>query len=322
MTRHNMMTTTSKWRFMRFNMRSLAIGMCAVLLSAGSVTAQVSQACLQLEGQLAALDQQGISPQQSRRTEESIARQRYELDRSIAYSRSLGCGRVFLFGPAPSPQCREVDSRIEQQRGNLDRLMLELQRARAGDPNREGRRRQLLAALGQNRCGPQYANAPQQQPQRRGGIFGLLFGGGAQEEIIEPQLPPEVQPSSSTFRTVCVRMCDGFFFPISYAAHPSRFAQDEAMCQKTCPGTPAQLFTYPNPGGDMTQAANMNAQDYTSLENAFRYQKEYVKDCSCKPANQTWAQALSGTEDPTIRQGDIIIDENRAREMSAPKQRP
>ncbi|GGE37605.1 hypothetical protein GCM10007276_13790 [Agaricicola taiwanensis] len=300
-------------------MRSFAIGIGIMLFSAGAAAAQASQTCVQLERQLASLDQNSVSPQQIRRAEENVARQRYELDRTIAYSRSLGCGRTFLFGPAPSPECRGIDARIDQQRNNLDQLMVQAQRARAGDPNRDVRRNQILAALGQNQCGPQYANAPQQP--RRGGIFGLLFGGGAQEEIIEPTVPysDDSRPNNDSFRTVCVRMCDGFFYPISYSTTPSNFARDAAICQQTCPGTQADLFTYPNPGGDMHQAANMNAESYTNLENAFRYQKEFVKDCSCKPAGQTWAQALSNGQDPTIREGDIVIDEDRAREMSAPK---
>lgn len=307
---------------MWFKMRSIAVGIGFALLSAGAAFAQGSQACVQLERQLAALDQNSVSPQDIRRTDESVARQRYELDRTIAYSRNLGCGRTFLFGPAPSPQCRDVEGRIDQQRNNLDRLMVQAQRARAGDPNREVRRNQLLAALGQNQCGPQYANAPRQQ--RSGGIFGLLFGGGSgQEELVEPAVPYEGggqnAPNNDSFRTVCVRMCDGFFYPVSYSTTPANFARDAQMCQQTCPGTQVDLYTYPNPGGDLKQAANMNAQSYGDLPNAYRFQKEFVKDCSCKPAGQTWAQAQAGTEDPTVRQGDIVIDENRAREMSAPQ---
>ena len=40
---------------------------------------------------------------------------------------------------------------------------------------------------------------------------------------------------SGTFRTLCVRTCDGFYFPISYATTPARFAEDERTCQRLCP---------------------------------------------------------------------------------------
>ena len=38
-----------------------------------------------------------------------------------------------------------------------------------------------------------------------------------------------------TFRTICVRTCDGFYFPISYATSPDRFRDDEQTCQRMCP---------------------------------------------------------------------------------------
>ncbi|WP_442757521.1 DUF2865 domain-containing protein, partial [Pseudomonas sp. PM2] len=80
------------------------------------------------------------------------------------------------------------------------------------------------------------------------------------------QAPLDIpQVSVSTYRTVCVRTCDGFFFPISFAATPARFPSDEQMCQRQCPGTEARLFAYRNPGGDIDQAVAINGQPYSSL---------------------------------------------------------
>ena len=51
-----------------------------------------------------------------------------------------------------------------------------------------------------------------------------------------------------------------------------------------------------------------------------RYRKELVSSCTCKPAGQSWAQALAGLEDETtLRKGDILVTEEQAREMSQPK---
>jgi hypothetical protein len=33
-----------------------------------------------------------------------------------------------------------------------------------------------------------------------------------------------------TFRTVCVRTCDGYYFPISYSTVPNRFTDDQNTC--------------------------------------------------------------------------------------------
>src|SRR6185312_12574998 len=41
---------------------------------------------------------------------------------------------------------------------------------------------------------------------------------------------PQPHERSPTYRTVCVRMCDGFYFPISYATGSANFAHDAETC--------------------------------------------------------------------------------------------
>jgi hypothetical protein len=289
----------------------------------GALAQGASQACGNLEGQLAALDRQGASPDQIRRLQDAVVRQQYELDRTVAAARSMNCSGGFLFGPPPPPQCREINARLPAMQQNLERLSNDLQRARSGDGGREGRRRDLILALAQNRCGAQYEQAAARMaPRRSQGLFGLLFGGrdAGDEEPSAPITPAPAAPQhASTFRTVCVRLCDGFFFPISYAASPARFGQDENVCRRTCPGTEAELFAYPSPGGAIDQATSPSGEPYAQLPNAFRYRREVVRDCSCKPANMSWAEALKGADDD-IRRGDIVVDDAKARQLSLPGQ--
>lgn len=278
---------------------------------------QTSQACVRLESQLASLDSQnGPNPQQ-RQLEADYNQQRQQMDRLVARSRGMGCGRNFLFGPRPPQECRGLEDQIDRMRNQVARLESQLNRGRGDRGLHEARRRDIIAALAQNQCGPQYQAAAQQERQpARPGLFGLLFGDrSAPQQPLPPQDYVEV-PQTSTFRTVCVRTCDGFFFPVSFSTVPSRFGQDENMCRRTCPGTEAMMFSYPNPGGTLEQATSITGQPYPSLPNAFRYQREFVKDCSCKPAGMSWEQALAGAEDGTLQSGDIIVDENRSRAMS------
>ncbi len=293
------------------------------LLPATPVLAQVPpQACLRLEAQLAALDQQPRS-QDSGAAQQAYAQRRADLDRVIARSRGMGCGRTFLFGPRPPAECRDLDAQINRSQQQLDQLEAQISRGQGDAGVREARRRDLITALAANQCGAQYQAAlpPPPPQQRSGGLFGLLFGGARNERAPQEAYPGQPQmevPQTSTFRTVCVRTCDGFFFPVSYATVPGRFAQDEAMCRKTCPGTEAELFSYPNPGGSIQQATSATGVPYAQLPNAFKYQKEFVKDCSCKPANMSWTEALSGADDDTLQRGDIVVDEERAKRMSQP----
>ena len=90
-----------------------------------------------------------------------------------------------------------------------------------------------------------------------------------------------------TYRTMCVRLCDGFFFPISFATTPGRFATDEAACRSRC-ASPARLYVYPNPGGEPEQMHDLRGQPYSALKTAFLFRTTYDESCTCKP--HPWQQ--------------------------------
>ena len=100
-----------------------------------------------------------------------------------------------------------------------------------------------------------------------------------------PGQPYSGAPSNgATYRTVCVRLCDGFYFPVSFSTLPSHFQQDASVCQSKC-AAPVELYYYQNPGATVDQSIALRTQEpYTSLKTAFRYRKELVHGCSCKEA--------------------------------------
>jgi hypothetical protein len=275
--------------------------------------AQRNPVCLRLEGQLAGLDRGTTDParaEQIRRYEEAAQRQQSELDRLSVQARKMGCeGRGFfsLFGGQP-PQCGRINNQIQQMRANLDRMLADLQRLRGGTADREAERRSILASLAQNDCGPQY----RAYANRGGGFFDSLFGGGT---IASPGLMPG---SGDTYRTICVRTCDGFYFPVSYSTVPSKFSEDEQICQRMCPAAEVVLFSHRNPGEDVSQAVSQGGRLYSELPNAFAYRKAFNPACSCKLAGQTWADALKHLEDTSIERGDIVVTEEQAKKLSQP----
>jgi hypothetical protein len=279
-----------------------------------------SQICMRLESQLAALDRGTADPgraEQIRRYEESAGRQQAELDRAIAQSRRLGCegmGLLSLFTPPPA-QCPQLISQIRQMRSNLDRMLVDLERVRGGSAERETERRSILLSLGQYECGPQY-RAAVQNAQR--GFFDQLFGSNTMGSPVSA-VPGDGFPSSN-YRTVCVRTCDGFYFPISYSTVPARFGEDEQKCQRQCPASEVALFAHRNPGEDIAQAVSINGRPYTELPNAFRYRREHNPSCSCRQPGQSWSEALKNLDDrSTLERGDIVVTEERARAMSQPR---
>ncbi len=275
--------------------------------------------CQRLEAQLVALDRGASDPgraDQVRRYEEAASRQQAELDRTVAQSRRQGCegsgGFFNLFGGGQSQQCRPLNNQIQSMRDNLDKITSDLQKLQGAGANyeRDGQRRAILTALGRNDCGPQYRQAAANQGR---GLFDTLFGGN------NSMFAPGVG-SGSGYRTVCVRTCDGYFFPISFATTQDHFRDDELKCQKMCPAAEVALFTHRNPGEDMAQATSTSGKLYSELPNAFKYRQSVDKDCSCRRPGESWADAMKNVESrATLEQGDILVTEDRAKSMSLPR---
>jgi hypothetical protein len=83
--------------------------------------------------------------------------------------------------------------------------------------------------------------------------------------------------------TVCVRLCDGFYWPVSFAAPRSRLYRDATACSASC-GAEAKLFHYSANGGQINDAVDLTGRVYSRLPTAFKYRKAVVPGCACKPA--------------------------------------
>ena len=308
---------------------------CAVLIGAGAFSldasaqmppgppqgaAPVNPMCPRLEAQLATIDRGGSGDpardEQIRRYQDAATKQQGELDRVTQQARRMGCDSSGFFSlfSGQSAQCGPVNNQIQQMRANLDQITNNLERLRTGGggADRDNQRRSVLTALAQNNCGPQYVNAA----PGPGNFLQNIFGNNN-----NPNPPSgDFGPQSGTFRTVCVRTCDGAYFPISFATVPARFPDDDRTCKALCPAAEAGLYAYRNPGEDMNQAVSISGQPYTSSPNAFKFRQEFSPTCSCKAAGQTWSDALKSIDDKAAaeQQGDIIVTEESAKKMARP----
>ena len=89
-------------------------------------------------------------------------------------------------------------------------------------------------------------------------------------------------PKSPTYRTLCVRTCDGYFFPVSFATTKKQFSDDAARCGEMCPAASTELYVYPNPGGQQSDMVSLSGQAYTDMANAYKFKTRLVKACSCR----------------------------------------
>ncbi len=116
---------------------------------------------------------------------------------------------------------------------------------------------------------------------------------------------------------VCVRTCDGSFFPLPYSGASG--ATLEEVCQTLCPNVAVELYTMPF-GGTIDAGASLTGARYTALPNAFKFQQTFDPACSCRRPGQSWADALAAAEKRFgHRSHDIIVTVEASAEMARPK---
>ena len=274
---------------------------CAAIIGGVAPAAAQQFDCNALRAQIAATPVRADP-----RAAAAAQRQRAELQRTAAQAERMGCNqRQFLFfGSPPPPQCRPLEQRMDSLRNNLARL-------EAAARGASGQRDALIDRYNQycmRRAGP---------PRN---FFEQLFGGGTVEMPIGDLPPPEETGPRRGSKAVCVRTCDGFFFPISYNAHgqnPDRLAD---LCRAQCPNADTEVFTY-SPSRDITEAVSINGAPYSSLANALRYRRTFDAACTCRAPDKSWAETLGPAERLlTGSRRDVIVTPERAEEMSRPGQ--
>jgi len=92
----------------------------------------------------------------------------------------------------------------------------------------------------------------------------------------------ERPPVVSTYRTLCVRLCDGYYFPISFAVTPDRLDRDRNVCASRC-GAQGRLFVHRSMDTSSDDMVDLQGRPYRSLPTAFLYRTDYVPSCKCQP---------------------------------------
>ncbi|OHV88509.1 DUF2865 domain-containing protein [Mesorhizobium sp. ORS 3428] len=286
----------------------LAALLAALAASAVAVTEPqaASRICRQLEAELATAGGGGGEPGLIRKYDDAIARQREQLAKAHDRANDANCGFA-LFSRNVS-ECAGINASIQRMNANLDALLAKRERLSSGGTRRD--RSRILAALDANGCrgdeiAPRRAPIEEAGPSNGGGnLFEQLFGHGDQEiDTLAAPEGPDIPPDDPSvrnirrvinqpggmdlpddeFRTVCVRTCDGYFFPMSNAASYGDFERDQKNCESSCPGTEMQVFYtrgMDDDAGSMTSSAT--GRPYSELPTAYLYkQANYSRPPAC-----------------------------------------
>jgi hypothetical protein len=280
-------------------------------LSLATVSAHAqSPDCDRIRAQISAIDQGGGGRPNSYSS--AAQRQQAEIEKTSAYAQSIGCdrGSYSFFGRQAPQQCEGLNARIRAMQANLGQLQGMAARSGGGS---SAQRQDLVA---------RYNAYCRSQPR---GFFESLFGGGsnapAPTDFPEDTLPPtdDDQTPKGGSQAICVRSCDGGFFPVNYSARRENL-QD--LCNALCPNTEVSLYTR-NPESDVGTAVSAEGRPYRDLQNAFKFQKSFDPACTCKPKGESWVQALAQSDAERVlgqeRKGDIIVTPEQSLEMSKPK---
>jgi hypothetical protein len=139
---------------------------------------------------------------------------------------------------------------------------------------------------------------------------------------IKTSLKFGTQPRVGGGYTICVRTCDGSFFPVSYFGADSRSDTLEQVCRSLCPNADVALYSFPF-GGTVDEAVSSTGEPYSHLPNAGKFEQSYEPACSCRPPGQSWAEALAAAEAKYGRHSrDVLVSVEAAERMSRPVQDP
>lgn len=151
------------------------------------------------------------------------------------------------------------------------------------------RRAQLLDALEKNGC-----NDVPDTP-RRAALDAPTYNTSYSTDEVTPSVPPPSNQAEirslgggnlgGNLQTVCVRTCDGGFFPISSNTSPASFARDAQVCSMMCPGVETELFYHGIGTQEMVDMVSASGgTPYKEEPYAFRFRdpnRKISKACSC-----------------------------------------
>ncbi len=245
---------------------------------------RLSNLCLQLEQRLVAETQGGGSHGREllpKIESDMRALERQHQTAQLQLNRA-DCWDQFLFSRTlrRTQRCvalaRDADN-ARQRLADLDAQRRQI----LGSGERRSYQDDIIRELARNNCGPQYTQEARRRDEARN-PFSSLWGEENEGQRGSPNQFGNLP--FATYRTLCVRLCDGYYFPVSFSTLPNHFQRDADVCQSQC-AAPAELFYHQNPGGSVEQMVSAsNQQPYTNLKSAWRYRKEFVQGCSCKAA--------------------------------------
>ncbi len=265
------------------------VASAAIDLSTTEAQAQ-SSTCKRLERQLASSGGRSVS----KRYAKAIRSQNRQIKKVQRSLNNYGCAsKKRLFKREAHASCGNLRSTLRKMKSNL----VSLKRNGGSKGLSRSEKKRIKRALKRNSCG-QYASVSRKKKRRS--IVEQIFGKSRKQRQREQakkdwkelkrdrskkfKFPAaeSVLRNYNTVRTVCVRACDGYHFPVSFSTRKSGIERDAAACANLCPGTETELYIHKTSGETSENMTSVvTGQPYSEMPNAFAYQESYNAGCSC-----------------------------------------
>ncbi len=289
-----------------------------------------SSSCRSLKAEYAAAQRGGTGSARARQYADAARRQASEIRRAESAARRANCGR------SNAGECRQLNATIARMRANLAKLERETARLSGGASRGQlARIRSRMEAA----CAPSSApkreviarrdpgiRQPAVKPARKplsqetpavSGRAGMTLLPGGAGFAVAPN-------GTGNLRTVCVRTCDGYFFPVSFGAGPGQVARDSAVCAALCPSAETVLFTQRIDDEEIANMTSIDGMPYGKLPNAFVYQNAGRNPkCTCGRADPSAigvAGVTSAQQKPV--EGETVATSEPDMPLPIPASRP
>jgi len=273
------------------------------LVLAGTGAAEASAVCARLKTQLENASAGSGASAKYQRFARAAEEQAQQIDQVEADLTRFRCssGSFVVVGGQNAKSCAKLNAARTKMRANLGAL----ERKRDAHASRADKTaiRRIQAALDANECNGQRSSvraaalkgkmaAVKAKSRQKSGVVAVLGNGktNTRRDTLARQTGARIviEPRAArggNYRTLCVRTCDGFFFPVSSAAAPSDFGRDERTCQMMCPGTQTALYFHDALGQESEDMISARSREsYTDMPYAFAYRNANApmsQACGC-----------------------------------------
>lgn len=276
--------------------KALLAALMLPALPALAPTAAEAALCESLRDQLSQVRDVTGNTAETRKYTNALAQQNLNIRKVQNDLRRFNCssGSITVFGGANPQICRQLQDSLGEMEENRRYLSSQRDTLQRQVKSGSSERRRLQAALRDNGCEARVQEAAFTTPS----------------PVEEPESKsftriPSPGGSSGALRTMCVRTCDGAFFPISSNASTGDFQRDAAICSNMCPQAETQLYYHSlknSESADMVSATT--GEPYRALPAAFAYRNRLPGEkpiCGCSANNANFgipAETEATTEEP------------------------